>query len=359
MRLRQKNNTPVVLRYVSGAMIVSGLLLFATLILSCSPEPVVYSADDALALHRWLDENRRTPADILDEELVTGRSAILVQDEKLRADTIDLMRSLTPVLYDLGIRDVGVFFLNASKQDELDGYIVGGDGITLPGKLLLSADAALGYREYCDYMEYVRNFNQMLPPGLDPIRLLALAENGITSKTKLTEVLGSDETSAVRQVFLWILAEDLDLIQVSPATGDGDGDGDEDTVSVPLIITHHGPGIERLRWGGLIESVAAERDIRDRTYAFKTEEAPFPGFTSEEAGMATDMYLVTPFAYRAVTPIPDFITPESAIDALAFFPDISMEKPISLLAARMNRKIRRAAQKYDAGVEKLGLNTGY
>jgi hypothetical protein len=336
-------------------MLVTGLFLFAALILSCSPEPAVYSSDDALALNQWLDENRITPADLLEEELATGRSAILVQDEKLRADTIDLMRSIIPVLYDLEIRDVGVFFLNASKQDELDGYIVDGDKITLPGKLLLSADAALGYREYCDFMDYVRGFNQKLPSGLNPIRLLALGENGITSKTILAQALGPDETSAVPQVFLWIPAEDLDLIPVFPDASDGDGD----SVPAPLIITHHGPGIERLRWGGLIESVAAERDIRDRTYAFRTGEAPFPGYSSDEAGMETEVYLVTPFAYRAVTPIPDFITPDSATDALEFFPGISMEKPISLLASRMNHMIRRAARKYDAAVGKLRLTAGY
>jgi hypothetical protein len=36
-----------------------------------------------------------------------------------------------------------------------------------------------------------------------------------------------------------------------------------------------------------------------------------------------------------------------------------MEKPISLLASRMNRMIRRAAQKYDAAVEKLRPTAGY
>lgn len=365
MRLRTKNNSRVIHRFALGLLCIFGILILLT---SCRPKLSLVSFEDASSLHRRLDENRETPAGLLAEELSAGRSIVLVQDDLLRADTVDLMRSLIPILYDLGIREIGLFFLNTINQEELDRFVVNGDDVTRAGKLLFSADAALGYLEYCDFMIYVQDFNQRLLPDETPMRLLALGEDGKVSPELLALSLGLAEESTGEgspaenevkpPVFLWIPAEDLGLLPAIPETENGDGVETVENPEVrqsPVIIAHHGPGKGYLRWSGLIESVAAERDIRDRTFAFRTAEPPFSGWSYEEAGIESEIYLVTPYSYRAVEPIPDFITSETAAEALVFFPDISMEKPLSWVASRMNRITKRAARQYDRMIEKLEM----
>lgn len=342
---------------VIGLLISICILLMITgSLLSCNSEVAEISAEDSESLNLWLDSQRRTAPKLLKEEILAGRSAILLQDNMLRSDTIDLMRSLLPSLYDQGIREIGVFYLDSAKQAELDGFIVEGDENTLAEKLLFSADAALGYQEYCDFMEYVREFNQKLTPEAGRMRLRALGEDGSTSAELLAEALGNFESLGeadnipVMPIFLWIKAENLSLLPDFPT----ENSDEEISLKAPVIIVHHGPGISDLRWNGLIETVVSRRDIRDRTFAFRTDDPPFGGYSDAESGIAADLYVVTPFEYRAVNPIPDFISAETAAEALEYFPEISMEKlPPGWLASRMNRITRRAAKKYNAGIEKI------
>ncbi len=317
---------------------VSLLLFFLFLLTSCHPDlPTVSEGnEDHISLEKWLDESRRTPGELLTEELIAERSVVLTQDNLLRADTVNLMKAIVPVLYVAGVRELGLFFLDSAQQIELDAYILDGSDKTRAEKLLFSANAALGYSEYCDFILYVREFNGNLDAGEEAIRLLALGENGKTSPEILTLALENQEQKP--PVFLWIPAEDLEMLPENL-----------------VILSHHGPGKNTLRWNGLIENVCAQRDIRDCTFAFRTTEPPFPGWNDKEAGIKADIYIVTPFPYRAVQPIPDFITPETAARALTFFPEISMEKPLSWIAFRMNRITRKAASGYNHMVENLNL----
>lgn len=325
-------------------------------LLSCKSELGEVSVEDSRSLNLWLDSDRQGAPNLLKDGFYEGRSAVLIQDEILRADTVDLMRSLLPSLYDQGIREIGVFYLDSAKQTELDGFIVEADENTLAGKLLFSADAALGYREYCDFMEYVRDFNQKLLPGNNPMRLRALGVDGTTSAELIAaalgnfESLGEEDNISVMPIFLWIKAEDRALLPEFPA----EIDDEEISLKAPVIVIHHGPDVANLRWNGLIESVASHRDVRDRTFAFRTENPPFAGYTDIESGINADIYVVTPYKYRAVNPIPDFISADTAAEALEYFPEITMENPpLGLVASRMNRITRRAARKYDAGIENL------
>ncbi len=317
---------------------VSLTLLFLFLLTSCQPDiqTVIKENDDNLSLDKWLDESSRSPGELLYEELNTEQSVVLVQDNILRSDTIEMMRALLAVIYDAGVRELGLFFLDSSQQMELDAYILDGSDKTRAEKLLFSANAALGYTEYCDFILFVRDFNRKLDTGEEGIRLLALGTDGKTSPEILSAALENQEDSP--PVFLWLTAEEMDML---PDT--------------PVILSHHGPGESTLRWNGLIEEVSAERDIRDRTFAFRTAAPPFPGWSEEEADIKADIYIVTPYPYRAVQPIPGFITPETAVRALTFFPEIGMEKPLSWIAFRMNRITRKAAAGYNRMVENLNL----
>ena len=324
--------------YCRSLYSVSLILFLLFLLTSCHPELPIVSQEneDRLSLEKWLNESRRTPGELLSEELMAQRSVVLAQDNPLRSDTIEMMRALLPVIYDAGVRELGLFYLDSAQQMELDAYILDGSDKTRAEKLLFSANAALGYSEYCDFILYLREFNESQNESEEAIRLLALGDNGKTSPEILTAALKNQEQKP--PVFLWIPAEDINLLP-------------ENTV----VISHHGPGENILRWNGLIEGVCAQRDIRDRSFAFKTDKPPFPGWNDEETGIKADIYIVTPYPYRAVQPIPDFITPETAARSLAFFPEISIEKPLKWIAFRMNRIIKKTALDYNRMVENLNL----
>jgi len=340
--------------------LISGFLALSVLLISgCSPPAAAPSGNDAEALHAWLDDDITSPADLAAQTIASGRSVILAQDDALRGDTSMLVEALLPTLHDVGISTVGVFFMDVSGQADLDEFILSdpadnpSDNPALKAQSLLrAADASLGYAEYCGFLETVNRFNSRLNDEETPIRVAALGRNGQLDIESLAELVqgGEDEAAETPSdpagpVFLWLLASQTASALEAWGEGDSPDENSPPENSPPEILRHHGPiPGGGLRWDGLIESVAAERDLRDRTFAFYTEPAPFPGW--EESEIDADIYAVTPYPYRGVTPIPDFISPEYASDARRFFPDMSMEKPLRWLSSRMNHRIERAARKY-------------
>jgi len=310
-------------------IVLPSLFLFLT---SCHPEVPSVSEDDTRSLEHWLDESRTKPVELISEEVKKGKTIVLAQDNLLRADTLDLMQALLPALYDMGIRKIGLFFLDSGEQDEIDSLILDAEDKTTAEKLLFSANAALGYVEYCDFIFYVQDFNHRLNDNEIPIRLLALGKNGSTSADLLSTDI--EDNDLEHPAFLWIPAEDVRLLPDSQQENQ-------------IIISHHGPDEKSLRWDGLIESVCNNRDVRDCTFAFKTSDPPFAGWNKGGSDIGADIYIVTPFIYRSVEPIPDFITPESVPLALEFFPEIKMKKPPVWAAFRMNRINRKAANNYN------------
>ncbi|MDF1568630.1 MAG: hypothetical protein RQ801_02355 [Spirochaetaceae bacterium] len=360
-----KNRTILIRHLFPG--LPSLLMLFVS---GCSPSVALPSGNDMEILDSWLDENIVSPADLAAQTIVSGRSVILAQDDAMRGDTSMLVEALLPTLHDVGISTVGVFFMDVSVQADLDEFILSdpadnpSDNPALKAKSLLrAADASLGYAEYCGFLETVNRFNSRLSGQETPIRVAALGRNGQLDIEILAKIVQGwveseeeEETEVVTEaaetrsdpaepVFLWLLSSQT--ASAMEAWGEGDSP-DEDSSqgnAPPAILRHHSPVPgEGLRWDGLIESVAAERDLRDRTFAFYTEQAPIPGWP--ESGIDADIYAVTPYPYRGVTPIPDFISPEYATEARRFFPDMSMEKPLRWLSSRMNHRIERAARKY-------------
>ena len=310
------------LRYpVFGALILS--------LFSCRPQTPRYDETDIQALHEWLDSQRTMPAELLAEEIAGGRRPMLVQDDVLRADTADLMRSLVPVIHDLGLNSIGVFFLDEADQDEIDRYIVSGDQAAQPESFLVGGNASLGYREYRDFIEYVREFNQQGSTERDVVRLVALSRDRIS-------FLKDDETEGS---FLWLTTDQIGRL---PSMPPGD--------PAPMTILHYGLAAGELGWNGVVEAVGAGRAIRDMTFAFRPTEAAwakpddFPG---------VDMVVVTSFPYRTVEPIADFVTPETAEKAMKFFPDLRPRKPLGIAASRMNGIIRRSARRHKRKLDGL------
>jgi hypothetical protein len=269
-----KSKNKFTFRLLSGFLPV--LLLLLT---SCRPEPPTVSVSDVKALDNWLDENRTSPGKVLEEILKDGQSIVFLQDNQLRADSIDLMKALVPVIYDAGVREIGLFFLDMKEQEELDSWIQGKNRDSQAEKLISNANASLGYMEYCDFLRYIREFNSELAENETAVHLLGLGNRGSTDPEKPAEILKMNddekngETDEVDEepglpVFLWLKAEDGKLLPE-----------ESDLPDAPIIIEHHGPGKNGYRWNGLIEYVNARRDIRDRTYAFRTAAPPFSGWT--------------------------------------------------------------------------------
>jgi len=348
-------------RPLRTVILLTAVPFLFSLLTSCRPEEETVSETDIRSIEKWLDETSFSPEDFLSEELSTGHPLVLVQDNILRADTVDLMETLVPVSYDLGVRTLGLFFLDTEKQEEIDSFILDGSDKTPAEKLLFSADAALGYSEYCDFISYVQDFNRRLNGDETAIRVVALGSNGNVSPDIFFDTAGltkpsredGDDTEAVDSetvppAFLWITADDLQYLPTLKTNSDP-------LTNQPVIIIHHGPGDGVLPWNGLMETVTAERDIRDGTFAFRTESPPFEGYSREPPEISADIYIVTAFPYRSVSAIPDFITAETALPALKFFPEIKMEKPLSWAAFRMNRITGKAARRYSRMIEELDL----
>jgi len=352
MQLKSPSPLPAVI-------IISAVLLFS-LLTSCRPDRQAVSETDMHSLEKWLNKTPSALEDLLADDINTGRSLVMVQDNVLRDDTVELMRTLVPVSYDLGVRILGLFFLDTAQQEELDNFILNGSNTTPAEKLLFLSDAASGYAEYRDFITYIQDFNKRLSSEETPMRVMALKDKRQISPdvffdtAGLTEVIteksDDSDTEAPEMsppVLLWITADDLQYLPGLEKISD--------PVNKPVILVHHGPKNGSLRWNGLMETVSAKRDIRERTFAFRTDTPPFEGWSSEAPESKGDIYIVTAFPYRSVCAIPDFITPETALPALKFFPEIKMEKPLSWAAFRMNRITKKAADRYSRMTEELDL----
>lgn len=319
-----------------GALIAAFLLLT-----SCRAERIHPPESRVKMLNEWLDTSPHTPADRVREEFEPGQSVILVQDKILRADTINLVQALLPLLYDLGIRTMGLYHFDITSQGNLDRYSQEVNSNPAQLEELAASMAFLGYVEYRNFLEYIRGFNGQLNPGEEVMRTVALGESGAISPAKAEKLL--DEGSN----FLWLRPKDLELIRKSPRS-------EEVPRPEPLILTHYGPGPSGLQLEGVIEYVKAQRPMRDRTFAFHPDTPPFLLWHYKDA-VEPDIVIVTAFPYRAITAIPNFITPKTFEEALGFFPEIQLRRPQNLPLPRMNRIIGRQAKQYALFLKRLEL----
>ena len=276
---------------------------------SCRPHEAPYTDEAVRDINQWLDSRRTPPAVLIAEETAAGRRPVLIQEEPLRGDTVRLMRSLLPVIHNLGLDTLGVFFLEGAEQEAIDRYVVMGEEAPAPEELLIAADASLGYREYRDFIAYVRDYNRRAAGESDFIRLTGLSGEG-----------------AAEADFLWMSTDEAGK-PISAAADERSS----------VILMHYGPGGGRPRLGALVEHLKAYRAVRDLTFAFRPAQVSWA-----EAGdfPDTDIVIVTSFPYTGVEAIPDFITAENFEAAAASFPNIRIG------ASRLNRIIERAAIRY-------------
>lgn len=338
----------------------------AMFFLSCGNNEPPYTSQDVQNFHKWLDTDQKSPTELITAAHDSGLTVILSQDNPMRADTVDLAKSLLPSLYDLGLREWGVFFLDSKYQDEVDSLITDRKSLNESASLkaaenlLFKADASLGYREYRDFILYIRDFNRYLAPEEEPIKLLALSSNRMlhpsilpsaapdpntpASETQETSTEAEessngnpDEAAESIEPFpgiLWIKADDVP--QLKDFTG----------ITNTYVIAHSLPRND------IIGIESTRRDIRDRSFAFEPASLPFGGWDATQSEISADLVIVTPFAFRTVSQIEDFITESSSTKAAEDFPEIRLKTPSSSAAARMNRLLKKRSIDYRKTIEK-------
>ncbi len=302
-------------------------ILFAGIVLlnSCQAEKIQPPDQQIRILHEWLDSSRQNPAAAIAEHFTPEGSAILVEDNILRLDTIELVKALVPSLYNLGIMNLGMYQYPSSKQTELNA-------------MNSSSLAASQLQEYSDFLRYIENFNNQLKPGKAPMRLLALGEQNGIALTETRRLL--DEGNS----FLWLRSGDLEMIKEAEARN-APLPLEAAPETEPLIITHFGPAMTGLRWDGVVEFMKRQRAIRDCTFAFDPKEVPFH-FWGYEDTVTPDIVIVTAFLYRPVNVALSVISQAAVPDALRLFPEVQVRNPQELSAPRMDRIIRRQVRRY-------------
>ena len=341
-----ENETPL-LRGLRAAILASAALLA----LSCGRSGPGYTEEDAADFREWMGEGRPSPARLIAGAHDSGAAVILLQDDAMRADTEDLAKGLLPALYDAGIREWGVFFMESGEQDELDALVSGGPvsggaaEAESAKELLLAADASLGYAEYLDFLLYVRQFNAELGENEPKVRILGLSSDRAPDPSALeaaetagnAEASGGETPETAASPFtgiLWVLSDSLSAFVEAPGVAD------------PYVVAHYRPR------GDIIGEESARYDLRDRTFAFETASPPFGGWAAGPAESEADLIVVTPFADRAVRPIPAFIGPETSAAAARDFPEVRIKNHPSWAASRMNRLLTKRSNRYRKTIER-------
>ena len=305
------------------------ILAAASAFVSCSRETVSWTAQESAALHRWLDARPNGPSGPVTLELQAGRPVVFLHDSVWRRDSILMLQAMLPSIHDAGVRELGVFFLESDAQADIDELLSGGTDKE-PGELIRMADARLGYREYCDFVRYVKDFNARISIDEERIRIIGLDRRGTLDPEVLGTLLPDQtEDADARPSFLWIRSEDHVILPGTDA----------------VILTHHQPG------SGILDMILQERVLRDRSFAFRADEDPFASWDHYRIPESSDIVVVTPFENTAVTPIEDFITEENLDIAREYFPETGSDSRPSFQAAAMNRAIARAARRYAASID--------
>lgn len=322
----------------------SPLLLSALCLLvistSCLGKTEGLSASMERELHSWLDSSRRPPGNGIEILAESGRSLIFVQDDILRRDSLLLMEALTPLFFDLGIRRMAVYFLDYRDQKIVDSYLKG-ETEEDTHALALQPTMGLAYREYHDYLNYVKSFNDSGKNQQDTITLFGLSDEGGLSSERMEQFFKDGEEQA--PFFAWILSADLPLITERMKAG---------RLPDSAILTHYGPEKDALRWNGLVEKVQKNRSVRDASYALFPDEQPFSSWPYP-MDFEADLIIVAGFDYQGVLPVSSFATKENISALATAFPDFRMYRSGMLAAFRLNRLIRITARRYARMLSKL------
>ncbi|OQX28644.1 MAG: hypothetical protein B0D92_07815 [Spirochaeta sp. LUC14_002_19_P3] len=327
---QQSCSRPLKLKFIS--------IFFLFLLISCRAEDNTPARSTVKLLNKYLDSTHLSPADKIALEIGGGRSVILVQENPLRSDTMELVQALVPMLHSMGFRQLGMYQFSSGGQMYLDRYSQDLNVLITNEELFSFPLAALYFKEYRDFLNYIRRFNALLEEHETAFEIIGLG--GSEGVSRALDILDNGNG------FLWLSPEMLAQVFKAPDSQNPSGN----SIS-PLILRHYGPGENALLWNGLVEHVKAQRPLRDRSFAYKPDELPFQLW--QDTGIKADLVVVTEFTYKAVHIMPKFITESTKEEALNSYPSLNVRKPEKISPRRINRIIKRQVKHYEKFLSKV------
>ena len=139
-------------------------------------------------LQAWLQEHGASPEDYIASKFLDHDIVFLGEYHRIRHDPL-LVQNLIPVLYRNGIYNLGLEFLRARDQADLDHLLAAGHyDQALANRLFWRQWPFWGYQEYVDILGAAWSFNRGLPVGARPFRVV-----GLNARTDFSHVWTSED----------------------------------------------------------------------------------------------------------------------------------------------------------------------
>ena len=308
-------------------------LLILVLLISCSDKGFTIPQEETeIQLSAYMHKESTTQASYISSEAEAGKNVLLYGCRGVSSD-LEILKYMVPLLGDLHKLSLGLWFLKGVDQTLLNRYLAGEkDGFTAEDLLFLSDPSRTGYKEYADFLRYLRNYISISPSDL---------EWNISGQ--------KDDT-----IFLY-----YDVLEALPLPNS------EEKRSLVLI---HNPlfdakGHRLLPFQGQLFSLLIQRWQKYEFSAVSLKDSAFGDLflTHEdiESGSAVkdsfDCLFLTgqSLPFMPLTKIESFITEENARQALESFPDQIIRKKPKPAAYVMNVKLRRWDKKNIKYLKKL------
>jgi hypothetical protein len=156
--------------------LISGVAVVLTLV-GCSPERLQLPTLDPgrrAELMAWLDEHGSSPEEYIAAKFIDHDIVFLGEYHRIRHDAL-LVQNVIPILYRDGIYNLGLEFLRASDQADVDDSLAGDTfDEALAHHLFWSQWPFWGYEEYVDILRAAWCFNSSLPPEARRFRVVGL-----------------------------------------------------------------------------------------------------------------------------------------------------------------------------------------
>ena len=140
------------------------ILCIIVLLGSCSRlEITPPAAEVERTLTNYLEETGMSPAALIHQVKDQNRSVLLVGVRGVQSD-LELLAYFIPVLTDMGELSLGLWFLDNVPSPMIDEYFSDDSSGLEADDLLFASDPSFtGYREYREFLEYLRDFIISLP----------------------------------------------------------------------------------------------------------------------------------------------------------------------------------------------------
>lgn len=122
----------------------------------------------------WLDEHAMTPEEYVVSKFADHDIVILGEYHRIRHDPL-LVQALIPLLYEAGVRNVGIEFARAHDQADIDRLLaMDSYDERLANRIFWNQWPFWGFQEYIDILRAAWELNRSLPEGAPAFRVIGL-----------------------------------------------------------------------------------------------------------------------------------------------------------------------------------------